>query len=446
MQYKMELSEKQAEAANHLARSKRGVAWWKVGEGKTRISLEWMLQLNSMNPLVICSPDAFRQWQDEIELVGLTGVVRPSFFSSGMLSSKRGNKLLSQLLAQEEAINCVVVDELWMYKNIRSQRSELLSQLTKQFPTIGLSGSMITARNIEDLYGQAAAIGLAKKISPNLTLFRQEFCIEVKDYTGFLRRYPKKNAVRMIQDRLKDHVHIYFPKEVREIRDIPLNVDATTEQKQIKSQLVKEYYYEHGAESDFQIEIKSGAALLSKLLQVSDGFIYNSTGDSLSITSNKLRKLIHLCSELIDAGERVLVWFGFRQSIKEALERSPFETCVLYSDEDFDAAKWKSGRAKVCYATIGSGASLNDFKDVRYSIIYSTVFSYRALQQARGRTNRKSSQHSICYYYYFQTVSFPDAAVYRMLADAENTEQFVISTTRRVIQEYVELCKQPVSR
>lgn len=445
------VNEKQLEAAIHLAKTKRGVVWWKVGEGKTRIAIVWAFNVaEHPNPLIVCSPFSFRQWTDEIALVGLTSRFKPSFFSSGMLSTKRGLKLLSELLANEEAINCVIIDELWMYKNIRTKRSQLLCQLTKQFPTIGLSGSMVTARNIEDLYGQAFAVGLGNKVAPNLTKFRQEFCIEVQNHAGFIERLPKKGAIETIQDRLKENVHIYFPKEAREIRDITINVEPTGEQRKIKKQLVEEYYYEHVATQNlsdaakngicstpFEVEIKNASALLTKLQQISDGFLHDSNGNYLPIPSNKLRKLIHHCTELFDGGERVLVWFAFKRSIVEASSVSPFETVALSGDDRFDFQKWHSGGARVCYATIGSGSSLNDFKDTRYSVIYSSSYSHRAMQQARGRTNRKSSSHFTCYYYYFQTVGFPDSRVYKMLEESKTTEEFVIDTTRKIVEEYL---------
>lgn len=446
---------KQLEAVIHLSKSGRGIVWWKVGEGKTRIAIVWAFNVaENPHPLIVCSPYSFRQWMDEIRLIGLEGLFKPSFFSSGMLSTKRGRSELSRLLRSEEGINCVIVDELWMYKNIRTKRSVVLSELVRQFPTIGLSGSMVTARNIEDLYGQSFAVGLGSLVSPNLTKFRQEFCIEMTNYAGFIERTPKKGAIEKIQDRLKENVHIYFPKEAREIRDITINVEPTGEQKRIKQQLIKEYYYKHvlpieskatngknqaynGAVS-FEVEVRNAAALLTKLQQISDGFLHDSGGNYISVSSNKLRKLIQHCTELSESGERVLVWFAFKRSIVEASKVSPFETVLLSGDDEFDFNKWNSDGTRICYATMGSGSSLNDFKDTRYSVIYSSSYSYRALQQARGRTNRKSSSHSCCYYYYFQTVGFPDARVYRMLADSKSIEDYVIDTTRKIIGEYLQ--------
>jgi hypothetical protein len=439
------LSDEQELAIEHLVKTPRAICWWKIGEGKSRVALGWMWWKWShtdeiIHPLIVCSPEAARQWQDEIELVGLEDRIRPTFLSYGMLSRKNAIRVLNRLLERSNP-DCVVLDELWLYKNPKSQRSLAAQQLARDYHIIGLSGSMITARNIEDLYGQASAVGLGKEIASSLTDFRSQYCLEITNYAGFIERTPKKGAVVAIQEKLREHIHVYFPKEVREIRDIPVRVEATGEQDKVRHQLIKEYYLEiqdtDNEEERFELEIKNGATLLIKLQQISDGFLHDSAGGYISIKSNKLHRLIQQVKELLDGGERVLVWFGFRHSIKEALKLSNFETTLLYSGEHFDASKWSTGKARVCYATIGSGASLNDFSHTRYALIYSTSYSFRAFEQARGRTNRKSSPHSICYYYLYQTVDFPDRTVYKMLEESRTTQEYVIETSRKIVDDYL---------
>jgi hypothetical protein len=216
--------------------------------------------------------------------------------------------------------------------------------------------------------------------------------------------------------------------------ETPIKVGLTLSQEKIANQLIKEYYL---AESDFKLEIKNKATLLIKLLQISDGFLRDGEGNYLSIESNKLSKLIHLVTELLESGERVLVWFNFRQSIKEAIAKSSWPTVVLSGDDEFDREAWNKGKAKVCYATIGSGSSINDFANVRYAIIYSPSFSYRAWAQAKGRTLRKSSTHPIAYYYYLQTLGMPDEFVYETLELSQNVEDITKKVTDRVLTNWL---------
>jgi len=432
------LSEKQQEAVHHLSHQKRAIAWWRVGEGKTRIALAWAAETcrgRIPRILVICSPGAIRTWKDEIALVGIE--VEAKFMSYGALSNGKPEKRAVDF----ESLDCLIVDELWMYKNARSNRSRRVTELSRILPTIGLSGSMVTARNVEDLWGQAKAVGLSDKVARNITAFRREFCIESMIHMGarmFIERTPRPGAVESIQRRLADNVHIYFPTETREVRDIFYDIAPSPEQVRIKRALAREYFFAHenpDKQHGFEVEVKSAAALLVKLQQVSDGSVLDSEGSSLLVDSPKSERFRELAHELVDADERVLVWVAFRRSIEllRGLLRCP--VALLSSEHPFDSAAWARGEAKICLATVGSGASLNDFAGVRYSIFYSSPFSHLQNQQARGRTLRASSDSMGRIYYHLCTDGFPDRRVWKMIEQSRGVEDEVIAITRQVVAE-----------
>lgn len=429
---KPQLSERQLKAAWKAAnKDERGIIWWKIGEGKTRIAIAWMFMVaRHPRPLIICSPQAFRQWQDEIELLGLTKQIKAKFLSVGLLSAR------DVLVVDLDNVNCIVADELWMYKNVKSKRNRKLSQMTHRLPSIGLSGSLMTAGNIEDLYGQSRAMNLDKKLAPTLTSFRQQFEIELNNWAGFLQRHPRKGAVEAIQRRLIDNVDVYFPKEVREIRDIYTNIDPTDEQIDIKRKLLKTWTYEHQGQT---LELKNAISLLIKLQQISDGILKMSEDDVALIESSKLYRLKQLCEELLDAGERLLIWTGFRRTAEMLSEALPCKTTLLTGDGKFNVSDWRNGRVKATIATVGSGASLNDFSQIKYSIFYSSSFSNLYLQQAKGRTNRRSSLHACSYYYFLQTRGFPDAHIYRKIDENKTREEIVIETCTAILEEYERL-------
>jgi hypothetical protein len=157
------LNDKQAEAVDKLAKVDRGIAWWKIGQGKTRIALAWTsLRCTDSNSyaLVVCSPNAIRQWQDEASICGFS---RLKFLSYGELQTQNADHIIFDTL-KDPTIKCVIIDELWLYKNVKSLRSKKIHLISASLPTVGLSGSLVTARNIEDLFGQAYAIN-SKEIS-----------------------------------------------------------------------------------------------------------------------------------------------------------------------------------------------------------------------------------------------------------------------------------------
>jgi hypothetical protein len=432
----LNLSDKQREAVAHLSQVKKAIAWWRVGEGKTRIALAWVSEIcpNKVpRVLVICSPGAIRTWKDEIALLKME--IDATFLSYGALSSGKPENRAVDF----EALDALLVDELFLYKNSRSNRSKRVAELSRVLPTIGLSGSMVTSRDIEDLWGQAKAVGLAGMVAPNLTAFRREFCIETQSFIGpWIERTPKPGAVEAIQKRLVKNIHIFFPTETREVRDIFIDVAPSQEQLKIKRALAREYYFAHEDPDEnqgFTVEVKSAAALIVKLQQISDGCVLDSEGNTLLVESPKSERFRELALELLDADERVLVWVAFRQSVELLRNLLHCPVALLSSEHPFDSAAWTRGEARICIATVGSGASLNDFAGVRYSLFYSSPFSHLQNQQARGRTLRASSDSLGRIYYHLCTDGFPDRRVFKMIEASRSTENEVIEITRQVVAE-----------
>lgn len=426
-----------------LVKWKGAVVWWKIGEGKTRIALEAFLELYTVDPqetlLIICSPNAIRQWQDEINSCPYNVVFKVIFVSYGILSNSRAEKTLEHIITRNN-IGLCAVDELWLYKNPKSKRSISVGALGKRgIPVVGLSGSLITARNIEDIYGQAKAVGLTRLLGGSLTNFRSQFCVAVEEYG--LSYWAKRGAIETIQKRLAPAVDIYFPKDVRETRIQHITVEPTASQKKYFKALAEDYFAEFQdniTRVKGELEIKYATVLLTKLQQVSDGVVLDGERKAVSISSTKYAKLLALLDEYIDAGETPIVWFAFKASLNQVAQALGKKATCLSGDHTFDADGWAKGRYNVALATIGSGASLNDFKNCQYSIIYSAPFSPHAIQQAMGRTNRKGSRHNVCHYTFLSTDGGVDKSVYASLKMSGAVEKSLIRTSTQIIKEYME--------
>lgn len=430
------LTERQLQAVNMLVRQGRGIIWWKVGEGKTRIALESYIRITQCRHklLVVCSPEAFRTWVDEARLHPVySKIIWMQFLSSGMLSTKGAGKIIGNILI-DPRIGMIVVDELWMYKNISTLRSKEIKLLTSRLPAVGLSGSLITNRNIEDIYGQACSIGVGGRLAKNLTHFRSQFCVRYEDFG--LKFTAKKGALEVIQRRLAPCCDVYFPKDVRETRSYRTTVDPTPEQLGLFDVCQNDYYAKLRENSE--IEIRSAANLVGKLQQISDGVVLDSEGKRVSIESSKLARLLDILEEYADAGERAIIWFAFKASLEAVHQKLGKEATCLSSDHAFDSEGWRAGRYHFALATVGSGASLNDFANTQRAIIYSAPYSHRAMQQAMGRTNRVSSTHSVCYYQWLQTDRGVDKLVYDSLQITGEIEKSAIRTSAEVIRAYME--------
>jgi hypothetical protein len=325
----------------------------------------------------------------------------------------------------------VVVDELWMYKKTSTLRSKNIHLLTEKIPSVGLSGSLITNRNIEDIYGQSHAIGLGKQVAKSLTDFRSQFCVSYADFG--LKFTAKRGALETIQKRLAPYSSINFPRDIKSNRIWRTSVEPTDEQLELFDTCQKDYY---ATINDQEIEIKNAAVLISKLQQISDGIVIDNNGSAAPVQSSKFERLLGILDEFSESGQRVIVWFAFKASLGYASRTLGKKACTLSGDTKFDSDGWSSGKYQVCLATVGSGASLNDFTDIQHAIIYSAPFSYRAVQQAMGRTNRKSSRHTVCYYQFLQTDRGVDSLVYDAINLTGEIEKAAIKSSVDIIRSY----------
>jgi hypothetical protein len=431
------LTPEQLHAVNLIVERKRAIIWWRVGEGKTRIALEAYVRLTQCKTslLVICSPTAFRTWQDEAKLHPVFGdLIRLEFISSGLLSQNNAIDKIRKLSITHE-VGMVAVDELWMYKRLKTIRSRNVTYFTSAYPTVGLSGSLITNRNIEDIYGQACAVGLGNQIARSLTHFRTQFCVSYEDFG--LKFTAKKGALPAIQQRLAPFCDIYFPADVRESRIYRTTVDPTEEQVKLFDTCQNDYYMKLENETT-EVEIKSAPALIIKLQQISDGVVLDSEGNRSYLQSSKIERLLGILEEYADGGQRVLVWFAFKASLACIYDKLGKTATAMSSDHEFDSEGWRVGRYKFALATIGSGASINDFANVQHAIIYSAPFSHRAMQQAMGRTNRKSSEHTVCYYQFLQTDRGIDSLVYDSIRLTGEIEKTAIANSIDIVRKYMQ--------
>ena len=437
------LNEPQQEAVRHLAH-RSGIVWWKIGKGKTRIAIqlfyEHLTRCQDAIMLVVCSPAAVRQWQEEIDISPYRTALLGRWYSLsyGQLSTSSPAAPWRRT-AHDHTLTFIVFDELWLYKNPRSLRAQAARTFSSQSyglnrTIIGLSGTLISANNIEDLYGQAYAIGISQVVAKSLTDFRSQFLIAYEDFG--LKFAPKKGAIKAIQERLSPYVHIYFPKDTRETRIQRLIVEPNPKQQYLFDTVSKDYYATLSPSSE--IDIKSASALLTKLQQISDGAILDAEGKRIHIESSKFDRLLRLLDELSDAGEQTIVWFSFKASLDYVAAKLGEKAALLSSDHEFDYRGWRKKRYSVCLATVGSGASLNDFAHCRYAVVFSAPFSPRALAQSMGRTNRESSTHPIAHYYFLQTLNSPDPDIYTSLLASLEMQAGAIQLSTDIIRKYIQ--------
>lgn len=409
----------------------RGIAWHKVGEGKTRIALTTFATLQKSEGwdepcilVVVTRRKAFRTWEDEIRECGYDwevtqlGNVMAGDEATVWLVSEAKLHTEWESIVNNPYVRMVAIDELYLFKSPDSKKNKAARKLGKRYPVVGLSGSIMTAGKLEDVYGQLLAVGLNKVVSPTFTAFRDEYLMSFNDF-GVPTWCAKKGAYSKIMQKLQPYIDIHMPTgSERKIHESVVNVDPSPEQRKYFKSLKDLYEAE-----DFGVETDCAAAAVIKLQQVSNGWIKGNDGVIHEFASPKVERLQVLLEELIAANERCIVWCAFQHDVEMLSRLLPFATLQMSGAHKFDDSAWKTGDAKVVLATEGSGSSINDFAQVKYAIYFSQTFKWLDLQQSMGRTDRKSSEHDECFYYFLHTDKSVDRHVYDTVKNSQGLEQ-----------------------
>lgn len=451
----MILTKRQKKAASKLYHNQGGAIWWRVGQGKTRIAYKWFAMIAKVKSvfIVVCRREAFGDWKDEAIKCRLSWTVvdyekdlcksantKVWLVSHGMLSS-----LLPSLLEHEYQIEAVCFDEGFLYKNKQTLHCEAAHKLSEAVGKAAiLSGSVMTAKNLEDVYGQLYAINQENIIARTLTDFRSKFMVRFQIGTNpqAIRFTGGRGSTALVARKIRPITSTYFPSDTarRIIEDIH-PIEPTPQQTDLIHRLKEEYFISLKGKN---LELRNAPSVIVKCQQISDGWIKMhdtmkmgaivKRGEIISIPSGKLAYLISKVAELISCGERVVIWCAFKHSVEsilQSLQKLKLNAYGLTSGRTFDVAGWKkNGQVAVC--TEASGSSINHFSNCAYAIYYSMDYSWRNLVQSRGRTNRFDSQHKSCFYYYFHLRGSLDRFVYRTALSSGSKEKELIDLTAGV--------------
>ena len=445
------LSARQREAYNLITDTHNlgGIAFWKVGTGKTRIAIASgiaLLQECSMHArmiAVVCRREAFYDWRAELvtlqiraetpeieDLAKAEEIFNIDSFvlvSDGLLRIPKTIATLQQLI-DRQYLGVILVDEGYLFCNPKSQRSKGLAKITSQIPTVHVSGSIMPSRDLTQIYGQAIAANKHKRITPTLTKFRQEYQIGIQGH--YYAYYPKPGAYKKLMEKMAPFTHLYMPKKAdRERVESIIKVLPNEHQLDLLKELKETMAV------DGMFELKNAVNIILRGQQISNGWLKSDEGFVRYFESTKVARTIALTEEILAVPDaRVVIWCAYREDIKRLKYEFELKTDIkldqivsLQSGEKFDVDGWYQGKYKICLATEASGSSINHFAQVPYGIYFSQDFKWLNLQQSQGRHDRESSKHPVCFYTFLHTNKTPDAQVFYTVKGSASSEKSFIA-------------------
>lgn len=243
----------------------------------------------------------------------------------------------------------VVIDELSSFKNPKSQRFKALRRCIPSVErVVGLTGTP-APNGLIDLWSQMYLIDQGDRLFPTLTRFRDAYF--TKKYSGWgydVSDYGEKRIPELIKDiaiSMKKEDYLDMADPVFNTINIPMSPALKAKYDEFEKEAVMELF-----EGLDEITAVNAAALRSKLLQFSNGAVYDKEKHVHHIHDLKLEALQDIVDEA--GGKPVLVAYSFQHDRDRILKK--FKNAVkLETDAHID--QWNAGKIEMLVMHPASG-------------------------------------------------------------------------------------------
>lgn len=316
----------------------------------------------------------------------------------------------------------VVIDELSSFKSNQAKRFRALRKIRPQVDRIvGLTGTP-AANSLMDLWAEMYLLDRGERLGRTLTAyrgnwFRPGYCNGPVVYKWEPRRGALEDITKRIADitvSMKAEDYLTLPDKIETKITVNLNAKAMKTYKQMEQESLLELEGE-------EVTAMDAAAVMSKLLQLANGFVYAEGHKAIHIHDAKLEAL----EEIIEAADSpVLVFYNFRADKDQILAKFK-EARLLTSDKDID--DWNRGEVPILLAhpaSAGFGLNLQDGGHIM--AWYGLPWSLEQYLQAVARLQRQGQKYPVMVYH-IVAAGTVDEQVARSLANKDMTQSTLIN-------------------
>ena len=328
--------------------------------------------------------------------------------------------------------DCVVIDELSSFKNYQSQRFKWLRKIrpfVKRW--IGLTGTP-TSNGLMDLWAEIGILDGGERLGRFIGRFRESYFKpgSMNPSTGIVFSYtPRPGAEERIYERISD---ITISMKALDYLNLPdciyvnHEVEMSPSEQKLYDQLKHDLII---PTEDGDIDAANAASLSNKLLQMSNGAVYDENKSARFIHNRKLEML----EDLIEAanGQPVLIAYWFkhdRTRIIEHLTAAGYDPRDIKSSEDIEL--WNSGQLSVALIHPASaGHGLNIQSGGHILIWFGLTWSLELYQQTNARLWRQGQQETVTIHH-IVTKNTVDEDVLAALASKDVTQEKLIAAVK----------------
>lgn len=303
-------------------------------------------------------------------------------------------KWLVDKCGKDWPFDMVVIDELSSFKSHRAQRFKALKKVRPFMKrVVGLTGTP-APNGLIDLWSQIYLLDGGERLGKTITGYRERYFLPDKRNQHIVFTYKlKEGAEEAIYEKLSDicvsmkaEDYLKLPERINNIIPIYLPKEAKEKYDQLERDLLLPL-------KDSDIVANTAGVLANKLLQMSNGAVYDENGDVKEIHNAKLKAL----EDTIEAanGKPVLIFYSYKHDldrIKKHLKRD--DLTVLDTAEDIK--NWNEGKIPIMLAHPASaGHGLNLQAGGNIIIWFGLTWSLELYSQANARLYRQGQKQNV---------------------------------------------------
>lgn len=326
----------------------------------------------------------------------------------------------------------IVIDELSSFKNYQSQRFKWLRKVrpfVKRW--VGLTGTP-TSNGLMDLWAEIGILDGGERLGRFIGRFRDAYFKtgSMNPATGVVFSYvPRPGAEEQIYEKISDITismkaldYIRMPECVSVAHEVEMSEPERKLYDQMKKDLIIPL-------EDGDIDAANAASLSNKLLQMSNGAVYDENGEARIIHSRKLEML----EDLIEAanGQPVLIAYWFKHDKARIIKHlAPLGYKPRDLKESGDIKLWCEGKLPVALIHPASaGHGLNIQSGGHILIWFGLTWSLELYQQTNARLWRQGQTETVTIHH-IVTKDTVDEDVLSALASKDATQEKLIAAVK----------------
>ena len=329
----------------------------------------------------------------------------------------------------------VVIDELSSFKNHQSKRFKALMKVRPKVKRIvGLTGTP-ASNGLMDLFAEFRLLDMGERLGRFIGQFRNEYFKPDKQNGYIVYSYkPLPDAEERIYEKISDITvsmkavdHLKMPELISNEYTVKMSEAEKEKYKELKNELILEV-------QDTEITAANAAALSNKLCQMSNGAIYDDTGEIIPVHNRKLDAL----EDIIESanGKPVLVAYWFKHDRTRIAERLGKLGIVYQEIKSAQSIKnWNNGKLQVALIHPASaGHGLNLQSGGNYLVWFGLTWSLELYSQTNARLWRQGQQSETVIIQHIVTKGTVDEKILKALKEKNETQSALMTAVKAELE------------